>query len=165
MHKQRVLEPVIELPLVGISSDCIHFLLLLSLIGFLPLFLDCHVFDLPLPPPPPPLPIFHPPVDQRSRGGREGGRGGEQSSGQQLVYKGQSLGCITLVRARMHSNEPAIWLTGMSKLKLLQDAISQSMWCIFWPHKYLSQWHTTLILSNNYHLKNGFIFKHLQLML
>lgn len=54
MHKQRVLEPVIQLPLVGKSSDCIHFLLLLSLIGFLSLFLDCHVFDLPLLPPPPP---------------------------------------------------------------------------------------------------------------
>lgn len=37
MHKQ-VLEPVIQLPLVRQSSDCIHFLLLLSLIGFLPLF-------------------------------------------------------------------------------------------------------------------------------
>lgn len=54
MHKQRVLEPVIQLPLVRQSSDCIHFLLLLSLIGFLPLLLDCHVFDLPLHPPPPP---------------------------------------------------------------------------------------------------------------
>lgn len=58
MHKQRVLEPVIQLPLVGKSSDCMRFLLLLSLIGFLPLFLDCHVFDLTLPPPPPPPPHF-----------------------------------------------------------------------------------------------------------
>ena len=37
MQKQRVLETVIQLPLVGKSCDCIHFLLLLSLIGFLPL--------------------------------------------------------------------------------------------------------------------------------
>lgn len=71
MHKQRVLEPVIQLPLVRQSSDCIHFLLLLSLIGFLPLFLDCHVFDLPIhPPPPPPPQFFHPSVDHRSRGGK-----------------------------------------------------------------------------------------------
>lgn len=53
MHKQRVVEPVLQLPLVRQSSDCLHVLLLLSLIGFLTLFLDCHVFDLPLHPPPP----------------------------------------------------------------------------------------------------------------
>lgn len=60
MHK-RVIEPVLQLPLVRQSSDCLHVLLLLSLIGFLTLFLDCYVFDLPLhPPPPPPLPHFFP---------------------------------------------------------------------------------------------------------
>lgn len=106
MHKQRVLQPVIQLSLLGESSDCVHFFLLLSLIGFFPLFLDCYVFDLSLPPPPLPPHFSLSILDQRSRAGREGRKGGVWSLGHWLVYKGLSMALITSRGACMHSEEP-----------------------------------------------------------
>jgi len=63
--RKQVFKPVIQLPLVGKSSDCIHFLIL-SLIGLLPLFLVCHVFDLLL--------LFNVSICLWTRGPEEGGR-------------------------------------------------------------------------------------------